>query len=486
MMKINAVKEIFGLCLIALIGTSCDEKDLYAGYWVDELNDITKAYIYPFDSENQNVVAEIKIETDGTVDLEKVEVQIPHLRYNKEFIVMLTQDDCVQAAFCVTWAAINNRPLSTQYFYDYVHLLAKDLPPRVAPLGKTLGSTDGAGNEVRFSFTTTLAPEWEYMDAKSDVGLVQSNNYARFYRKSGLTWRNVIEMLNYDVGIAFHDVDTEDVFDVDSIVKHYEISQDIILDKLSGRGCKVLAEPNGNKTYVDAAANYAPIQALTAQAGAEIIKPFGEERDLSGVLQERWFIEQPDIRNGINELLTLDRQQMSTMHIGVHSTDMNWVNLLLWLNDTYGKDGADNVWMPSFEEYYEYNYNRVHSRIEKTIDGNTLTVRVALNGGQYFYFPATTINLTGLSKEHVVAVTPGSSVTGMSYNDFTSQSAEGGTGRNLMINVDCRRSLAEHAARYVAEYEKDPTDEALKADALYFTNRLKASETKTGLLNRIK
>jgi len=53
------------------------------------------------------------------------------------------------------------------------------------------------------------------------------------------------------------------------------------------------------------------------------------------------------------------------INIGVHSTDAFWTDFLLWLNDTYGKDGEDCIWMPSQEEYYEYNYYRMHGKIEK-------------------------------------------------------------------------------------------------------------------------
>ena len=53
--------------------------------------------------------------------------------------------------------------------------------------------------------------------------------------------------LNYGVGIAFHDVMANDVNNENDILKHYEIAQNIILEKLSGRGCKMLAEPNGTR-----------------------------------------------------------------------------------------------------------------------------------------------------------------------------------------------------------------------------------------------
>ena len=76
-----------------------------------------------------------------------------------------------------------------------------------------------------------------------------------FHEQNGLVWGNVKEMLNFGIGIAFHDVMATDINNPNDILAHYEIAQNIILNRL-GRGCKMLAEPNGNKNYVEAAHNY--------------------------------------------------------------------------------------------------------------------------------------------------------------------------------------------------------------------------------------
>lgn len=77
--------------------------------------------------------------------------------------------------FCRTWAAINGKPISSsipyptptptdqnmkhQLYFDIKHLQKGDLPPTIISANQSLGCTDGAGNEVRFAITTTLAPE---------------------------------------------------------------------------------------------------------------------------------------------------------------------------------------------------------------------------------------------------------------------------------------------------------------------------------------
>src|SRR5699024_1885108 len=109
---------------------------------------------------------------------------IPVLKYNKSWLFMLTQDDCKHAAYSTTWAAINGKPLSYNYYYNAEQLAAGDLPSDIFYFKKTLGSTDGTGKEIRFAFTTTLAPEWEWMDTKTDVNKGFTKNYARFDMKS--------------------------------------------------------------------------------------------------------------------------------------------------------------------------------------------------------------------------------------------------------------------------------------------------------------
>lgn len=219
---------------------------------------------------------------------------------------MLTQDDCIHTAFCRTWAVIHGKPVSDsnpfrlasagahQLLYDAHQLLNGDLPPNIITAQKTLGCTDGCGNETRFSFTTTIAPEEKWMNVQSKVMFSETTDYARFYNKSGLSWYDIVELLNYGTGIAFHDVKAADVNVAENIREHFIIAQDSILKHLAGRGCKMLAEPNGNKTYLEAAQAYEPIRTLTAQTGTIRLNPFSVNGDLSKkCCTEHFIIHQP-------------------------------------------------------------------------------------------------------------------------------------------------------------------------------------------------
>ena len=465
------------LSAISLFASSCvKEIDLSRGNLIED----KPVYLYPFQNEGENVKTEILIKTRTPLSDRNLHATIPYLKYNKSWLFMLTQDDCKQVAFSCTWAAINGKPLTNKYFYNSGHLLWGDLPPDIWYLEKTLGSTDGAGNEVRFAPTTTLAPDQTWMNEKSEILLHYQKNFSRFGVKKGLVWNNVREMLNYGWGIAFHNLVVDNEKNINALIKQYPNAQDSILKHLNGRGCKTLAEPDGNKAYVTAALEYPPIQTMVAQAGTVKLYPFKVTDDLHNVLIERWFNDSPNyFKPLIEEQLQKPKEERMAIYIGVHGTDSGWVNFLLWLNDNYGKDGDDSMWFPSQEEYYEYNYYRTHGAAPQieVIDETTLKLTVDLPSGQYFYYPSVTVNLTGLKKQDIVSIETDNAVSGLSYADFEDK---------LMLNIDCRKYLTEHATHFVEQYENDKSNASNKADALYFVNMLKDSQKKTELLNRIK
>ena len=278
------------------------------------------------------------------------------------------------------------------------------MPPDTYSFGKALGSTDGTGREVRFSFTTAISPEWDYMDDKAVVRPGFTENYYRFFMRAGLMWDDVIEMLNYGVGIAFHDVNTLSVDVPDSIRAHFVSSQRIVLDRLAGRGCKMLIEPNGNKAYVAAAEGYDPIQTIFLQSGGEKLRPFAVNGDLLRTRIERGLWLPAAIPAVIEAQMARPVEEREAVNIGVHGTDRSWSEMLLWLNNTYGRDGEDCLWMPAAEEYFEYNYLRHHAVVNAQATENTLTLTVEMPGGLYFYYPSLTINLLGVDPGACTAV----------------------------------------------------------------------------------
>ncbi len=451
---------------------------------------VTPAYIYPFSDEVSNSVAEITLCFDNNVDISTLSAEIPYLKYNKEWLLLLTQDDCKQAAYCRTWAVINGRPVSSsetieippywvELYYTSLHLRSNDLPPTIIKESTPLCSTDGAGKDVRFAFTTTLMPEGNSMKSAISVTPGFTDNYYRFYVRSGLAWEDVTEMVNYGVGIAFHDVDSYDVSTPSVIATHYGICQDTIKSRLAGRGCKMLTEPNGNKAYILAAQEFSDILTITAQSGGQKLYPFQVSGDLKQAVLERTVYDNfTDIYSKINTEMSKPKETREAILIGVHGTNNEWMDFFRDIRNKYGKGGADNVWFTSQEEYFEYNYYRVHSSVAfSQIDSKTVKLTVTLPSEKLFYYPSITVNLLGLNNANVISVSSNNTVSGLSHAKY-------GTGE--MINIDCRKHLAAMATHYVETYESDKSVSYFKWDAEYFTNMLKDSDTKTALLKRIQ
>jgi hypothetical protein len=295
--------------------------------------------------------------------------------------------------------------------------------------------------------------------------------------KSGLTWYDVMDMLNYGTGLAFHNVNANDEQDATQVLQHFIISQNSIQKHLSGRGCKMLAEPDGNKVYVKAVLQYPSIQTMTAQTGTTVLYPFKVTNDLKDVLANRVFYTVDELKNKIQSLMNIEKENREAVCVGVHNTDDTWLDCLQWVNDRYGKKGDDSVWFPNLEEYYEYNYYRIHgtSKVEQ-VDNNTIKLTISLPSGAYFYYPSVTVNLQGLVAADVSSISVNDVVTGLSYADYNN---------TLMLNVDCRKHLDDMATHYVELYEKDKTSTLHKSDATYFTNMLKAGTLKDALLKRL-
>lgn len=474
----KAYKPYLLFLLLLLTFNSC-LKLVMPSYPKPESED--KRYLYPFSDEVNNVTANIYIDINEDVDLNHprfsdIVAEIPHLKYNKTWLLLISQDDTRQDSFSSTFAAIHGRPVpAEQYYYDIEHLEKNDLPPDTLSIGKTMGHTDGAGNEVRFSFLITVQPEEEWMSVKPNVNPGFKGNYNRFRMKSGLTYNNVKEMMNFGVGIAFHDVKTSEVKSKDSISKHIEISQSILLDSLLGRGCKSLAEPNGNKVYIEAARMLPFIHVITAQQEVQRIHPFQIDNDLYQVALGRWFHTESTFRVFVENQMLKRKELREAVALGVHGTRIPWANNLLWLNDTYGKDGDDSMWAPNLEEYYEYNYYRVNGKVDVKQSGRRLHLEVELPGMEYFYYPSVTVNVKGIKMADISSIESGDEVKGMSYSDYDD---------GIMFNIDCRKYLLEHATHYVEKYEKGK-NKYMRSDAIYFVNKLKESSAKKALLSRL-
>ena len=77
----------------------------------------------------------------------------------------------------------------------------------------------------------------------------------------------------------------------------------------------------------------------------------------------------------------------------------------------------------------------------------------------------------------IASIETNNDVTGLSYADYKD---------GIMLNIDCRNFLFEHAENFVKRYEAKPTEASNKADALYIVNILKQTAKKEALKKRLQ
>ena len=81
-------------------------------------------FIYPFGNETADKEIEITIHLKADRQVGYLYTEIPTLKYNKDWLFLMTQDDCMHSAFSYTWAAIHGKPLSKLIRNSSSHAIA--------------------------------------------------------------------------------------------------------------------------------------------------------------------------------------------------------------------------------------------------------------------------------------------------------------------------------------------------------------------------
>lgn len=411
------------------------------------------------------------------VNPDSIKIEFPALKYNKKMLVSFTTDDANASSFCRIWAGVNGRPVSNK-FYHANHLAAGDIPDSIvdATLDKTLGYTDGCGNERRFTHGVAI---WPYCQANGNIMMDTTNpvapeatNTYRFMTPY-LQWGDVDMMLKYGCSIYYHNIGTE-IFgsdkEVNNVIAGLKADCERAIARV-GRGIKVLARPDGNNVFITAAARSPHILMSVAEnSPAEDIFPL-ESPLLFKSVGSRFFpsasgsaTEQDVVKTKFAEEYANAEEQRKWFHFCCHTATLNWVNLLVWFNDNYGKDGSDDIWFTTIDEYYEYDYIRKNAIVRQSVNGNALHLDIYLPKGQYFYYPDFTLLLAGITQVGNI-IANDEKITGLSYavND----------GR-LMLNISANQNLLQLAEEFTSNYEST-RQSVWKNDALYIVGQLKES-----------
>lgn len=358
------------------------------------------------------------IECASEAEANSLGLSIPKLKFNKEAVISLTADDASASHYCALFNYIHNRPYSLGYFFHHNQYDAGDLPKAdaahpddaiFAPLGKTLGFTDGCGIERRITFDCAI-----WANAKSGENIMMdwiipvdpsANNQYRFMTPY-LVWGDLIPMLEFGCSISQHNVDTPKPETSEGILNGYILDTIKTLQKIN-RGFKILTRPDGNNTYVNVSLAFPQHLAIIGENAPTVFQyPFSENFNMYKCLQQRRFpTEATDyITEVISPEMQKSKEERRWMHIGIHRAGQTSLDYVLWLNNNLGKDGSDVAWMTTPDEFYEYWYMRKYAKIVKTVIGATANLDIYIPKGQYFYFPELTFmtnqNISGINNIH--------------------------------------------------------------------------------------
>ena len=398
------------------------------------------------------------------------------LKYDKHMIVSYTIDDVPANAYSRAFAVINKHLVDDMpNFHAGLKHTTGTLPE------KTLGYTNGCGTEIRFPIGLAI---WANIPNKSmnvtDIMGYKTPGTGYPY----LVWKDVIPIIDFGGNIYFHDVNERFTNDntLDGIREGFDLDQARTVERI-GRKIKTLVVPNGDKNFYQAALDYNPITIISDQGGSDVIYPKELTTDLhKKYISREYFDNDQEIDNYFDQIKTnYESDNPYWFQFFNHGASLTFMELLRRINDTYGKDGTDNIWFATIDEVYEYYHFKANYPIQKTIEGNKATFRIEAAPDyklpeECTYHRDFTLLVTGLESMNGVTLTFGPNVYGYSYKYRPED-------KTLMINLNCNPSLLERAQRYTDIYKDSPSDES-KADALYFINQL-SPERRTVFLNSI-
>ena len=141
-----------------------------------------------------------------------------------------------------------------------------------------------------------------------------------------------------------------------------------------------------------------------------------------------------------------------------------------FVENNYGKNGNDRIWMAPYQEVYEYLYIRDNTNINYTVNGNQVIVNLnSKMTPDYFRRNCLSLLTSGTTN-----------ITNIQVSGFTNYSFIGTGTTSSLINLDWGQSVLNMANKYVTLAETDITS-GLTASinkAQFFVNQIYVPTTK--------
>lgn len=403
---------------------------------------------------------EFTITLPESVDPASVDVYFPALKYNKKIAVSWINDD-LPAIYNFVIALINKKYMTGSATYHMGMPKSGGSVP-----SKPLEYTDGAG--VRHRFATTLAVFSYLMAYMGYDG-----------EDSSWSWVTNPELrygIDFGLSLGFHDLKKSvsepaapsDQATFDALLAHNLA----VIEELTHFRPKLMAEPNGNHSYVTWGQGNDQIQFQTAQASVvSQVFPFRPNMTLDkyAVTAMRYFYSPSVLTQVVNKVATqiagpeADREWLI---VGNHACEANIEKYFFELMESlYGASGSDEIWFPSMDEMFEYWWFKTYSNLSKVVNGNQISVRLHIPTSKDFYYKSLSVMVsgTGVTDAGDIAVSSSENCPGTSFAINNNE---------IMVNVNFGELLLERAEKYVSKFEAslEVTD---KDDAQYFVQQLK-------------
>lgn len=403
---------------------------------------LTRASMPVPGSDPENVTFKFKV--PGT---QPVSVRVAPLKYNKHMVFCYTVDDASVNAWSRVFATINGRWIDNQEFF---HL----------GLRKTTGYrqqyplcfTDGCGNDRRFTFGSAIWPSLsgEY----NPEGFILDVNKSVF--SPYISWEELQIMTDMGNAVHWHNVPTSETdtleHDVKALVKGIETDYKKTYSKI-GYPMKVLAQPDGNGSYLEAALISPYVHMTRATTGNGISQPVRLMDDSTSLEKREVFggFTEANYDDKIHELGVQSTSEQPEL-VGKldHRPQKDALDFLCEIYDLYGKYGEDNIWVTTYDELYEYKEmtSSMTMKDSLTQEGFTIvTVTVPIDATYIF---------TDLSFVIDGAEGPALPLTENLYG-FSSAVQSDGT---VLVNCNFTDRVVKMAEKYVSRYEAEYDDDS--------------------------
>ena len=379
-------------------------------------------------------------------------VSVAPLKYNKHFAFCFSVDDSYVNGWSKLFALLNG------WWIDDVEFFHKDVVPTTGyQCEYPLCITDGCGNDRRFTFGEAIWPTQRNLYNLDGVIKDRIRSTGNPY----ISWEELQIITDMGNAVYWHNIDTMtyDEHLAADIVEGFQTDYDKTLEKI-GYPLKTLAQPDGNDIYLEAAQNSPLVYVSRAtthasevdlKAGGSLYKKeiFGGDR--SGTIASK-----------LEELARQAASDNPTL-VGylVHRPTEDELDMFRQIYALYGKAGADNIWVTSYDELYEYMEMRSSLSISSTTDGGRTYFTVSVPRDEKFLYRDLSFVVTGADE---AARRESDNLYG-----FSSAVQKDGT---VLVNCTFSDRSCQLARKYISQYE-EATDSDYKACAEYLISLLR-------------